>query len=224
MSNDFIRYDLVVQKALRNAVRDILIDAGRNGLPGDHHFYISYKTGAPGVVLSDRMRKKYPEEITIVLQHQFWDLVVTDKQFEVGLSFGNIPERLVVPFDAITGFIDPSVQFALKFEPEEDAGESAPQEPAAGGNAPVVFAPAGQEGKGAEAVPDGIAPAPATGAGKTGKQVPDAQRPAAGKAGKAETRESEGESTKQDGDEAASGNGDDSAAGNVVSIDAFRKK
>jgi len=116
MSNDMIRYDLLAQEALRGVVRKVLSDIGKQGLPGDHHFYIAFDTNYPGVRLSQRLREQYPNEMTIVLQHQFWDLSISDYAFEVGLSFGNVPERLVIPFDAIKGFFDPSVQFGLQFE------------------------------------------------------------------------------------------------------------
>jgi hypothetical protein len=117
MSGPVIRYDLLVQDALLGVVRKVLTDAAREGTPGDHHFYVTFKTQAPGVQLSTRMKAKYPEEITIVLQHQYWDLTVSDQQIEVSLSFNNIPEKLVIPFDAITGFEDPTAPFGLKFEP-----------------------------------------------------------------------------------------------------------
>ena len=113
---DHIRYDLLTQQALRGVVRDVLSEAAKKGLVGDHHFYISFDTKADGVKLSQRLRTQYPDEMTIILQHQFWDLSVHDADFEVGLSFGGIPERLTVPFDAINGFFDPSVQFGLQFE------------------------------------------------------------------------------------------------------------
>jgi uncharacterized protein len=113
---DHIRYDVLTQDALRSVVRTVLTDAARNGLPGEHHFYVAFDTRADGVKLSQRMRAQYPEEMTVVLQHQFWDLVVTDEQFEVGLSFGGVPERVVVPFAAIKSFVDPSVQFGVQFE------------------------------------------------------------------------------------------------------------
>jgi hypothetical protein len=116
MPTDLIRYDLLAQDALRGVVRRVLVDAARDGLPGDHHFYITFDTRAPGVRLSNRMREKYPLEMTVVLQHQYWDLIITEHSFEVGLSFGGIPERLLVPFDAVKGFFDPSVQFGLQFE------------------------------------------------------------------------------------------------------------
>ncbi len=115
MTVDYIRYDILTQDAMRSLVRTVLADAATKGLPGDHHFYISFDTRAEGVVLSPRLKAQYPKEMTIVLQHQFWDLIVTNDRFEVGLSFSGIPERLVVPFRAIAGFADPSVQFVLQF-------------------------------------------------------------------------------------------------------------
>jgi hypothetical protein len=116
MTIDHIRYDILTQDALRGVVRTVLEDAARNGLPGEHHFYVAFDTRAEGVKLSTRMRAQYPEEMTVVLQHQFWDLIVTDEQFEVGLSFGGVPERVVVPFASIKSFVDPSVQFGVQFE------------------------------------------------------------------------------------------------------------
>ncbi len=116
MPQDLIRYDLLVQDALKGVVRHVLLDAAANGLPGDHHFYISFRTDHPNVRISQRLRDKHPEEMTIVLQHQFWDLGITEHTFEVGLSFSGIPERLLVAFEALTGFWDPAVDFGLKFE------------------------------------------------------------------------------------------------------------
>jgi hypothetical protein len=121
MAVDHIRYDILAQEALRGVVHKVLVDVAKNGLPGEHHFYISFDTRADGVRLSPRMLAQYPEEITVVLQHQFWDLVVTEEGFEVGMSFGGIPERLNVPFAAVKGFFDPSVQFGLQFEEIGDA-------------------------------------------------------------------------------------------------------
>jgi uncharacterized protein len=120
---DQIRYDLLTQQALRGVVRSVLIDVTKKGLPGEHHFYISFDTRAPGVKLSQRLRAQYPEEMTVILQHQFWDLEVNDTGFEVGLSFGGVPERLGVPFDSIKGFFDPSVQFGLQFEEVTEGGQ-----------------------------------------------------------------------------------------------------
>lgn len=195
---DLIRYDLLVQDALKGVVRKVLIDAGKDGLPGEHHFYISFQTDYPGVRLSNRLREKYPQEMTIVLQHQFWDLNVTEHTFEVGLSFSGIPERLLIPFEALTGFFDPSVQFGLKFdsqeEEEEEPAEAPPApQPQRGGSPPVEIKPskaAPAETKPAAKVP---APAPAPKPETAGKNAP-----------KPET---------------ASPGGAD-----VVSLDAFRKK
>src|SRR5436189_726915 len=131
MPVDHIRYDILVQEALRGMVRDVLAEAAKNkGMPGEHHFFITFDTTAEDVRLSPRLRAQYPEEMTVVLQHQFWDLKVTDEAFEVGLSFGGVAERLFVPFDAIKAFADPSVQFTLQFEslaetPDEDVDETA---------------------------------------------------------------------------------------------------
>jgi uncharacterized protein len=115
MATDHIRYDLLVQDALRRVVRTVIEDA-KNGLPGEHHFYITFDTNAENVKLSPRMRAQYPKDMTIVLQHQFWDLVVTEEGFEVGLAFGGISERLGVPFAAVQRFVDPSVPFEVRFE------------------------------------------------------------------------------------------------------------
>jgi len=116
MAVDHIRYDILAQEALRGVVRTVLDDAARKGLPGDHHFFITFNTRAEGVRLASRLLAQFPEEMTIVLQHQFWDLTVADDGFEVGMSFGGIPERIGVPFTAIKGFYDPSVEFGLQFE------------------------------------------------------------------------------------------------------------
>lgn len=121
MATDHIRYDVLAREALRGVLRHVLKDAADNGLPGEHHFYITFLSKAPGVKLSPRLLAQYPEEMTVILQHQFWDLDVNDERFEVGLSFGGVSERLVVPFSSIKSFFDPSVQFGLQFEPSEAA-------------------------------------------------------------------------------------------------------
>ena len=135
MATDHIRYDVLARDALRGVLRRVLSDAAEHGLPGEHHFFITFLSTAEGVKLSPRLLAQYPEEMTIILQHQFWDLVVSDDRFEVGLSFGGIPERLLVPFNAIKSFFDPSVQFGLQFEPSDAAAET----PAA--NLPAAPAP-----------------------------------------------------------------------------------
>jgi len=156
MSVDHIRYDVLTQEALRGVVRTVLTDAATKGLPGEHHFFISIDTRAEGVRISTRLKAQYPDEMTIVLQHQFWDLTVSEETFEVGLSFNGIPERLVVPFTAIKGFFDPSVQFALQFSvvsdedavANADAGEDAGQ--AASPAVQALPAPANPDGQGAD--------------------------------------------------------------------------
>ena len=115
MADDEIRYDLLTQDALRGVIRRVLTLVQRSGLPGQHHLYIAFDTGAEGVSVSKRLKEQYPEEMTIVLQYQFWDLQVTNDRFEVKLSFGSLPERLVVPFQAVKAFYDPSAQFGLQF-------------------------------------------------------------------------------------------------------------
>jgi len=125
MPEDLIRYEALVLDALRGVVRSVLQRVLKRGVPGDHHFFITFDTQAPGVGLSKRLKDQYPQEMTIVLQHQFWDLAVTDDRFEVRLSFNNIPERLVIPFGAVRIFQDPSVHFALALRsPEAEAGEA----------------------------------------------------------------------------------------------------
>jgi uncharacterized protein len=126
MPVDLIRYDLLAQEALRGVVRRVIADAAKNGLPGDHHFFITFDTAKPGVRISARLHAQHPQELTIVLQHQFWDLTVTDDAFEVGLSFKGIPERLLVPFDAIKAFFDPSVKFGVQFDSTDEVDEEAP--------------------------------------------------------------------------------------------------
>lgn len=119
-----LNYPQLIDTAMRGMVRDVLRHISQHGLAGDHHFYISYKTGHPGVKMSDQLRAKYPQEITIVLQHQFWDFKVEEHQFHVTLSFGGVPEKLTVPFAAMTAFADPSVKFGLQFQPMDN--EEAP--------------------------------------------------------------------------------------------------
>lgn len=137
MTQNLMRYDLMVQKALRGVLREALGVAAKTGLPGEHHFYIAFLTDFPGVILSPSLKARYPKEMTIVLQHQYWGLDVHEDYFEVGLSFNQVPEKLHIPFAAIKGFYDPSVQFGLEFAVPDEADE----EPA-DAQAPVPFAPA----------------------------------------------------------------------------------
>lgn len=139
MATDHIRYDILTQDAMRGVIRTALQDAATRGLLGEHHFFITFDTRAPDVKLHQRIRAQYPEEMTIVLQHQFWDLIVTDVGFEVGLSFNGIRERLGIPFSAIKSFADPSVNFAMQFtELSESSAEEATAPDAAGTTPSVV--------------------------------------------------------------------------------------
>ncbi|MBB4198369.1 Stringent starvation protein B [Rhodoblastus sphagnicola] len=204
MSKDLIRYDLQVQDALRGVVRKVLADAARDGLPGEHHFYITFRTHDPGVKLSQRLREQYPEEMTIILQYQFWDLKVDDLGFEVGLHFKNVPERLSVPYDAIAGFYDPSVQFGLKFEAQEEGEDGEDGEIEAGDDEPMidlgpVANPPRPNVREAEKKPRG--------AGSEPKLAPAAEKSTA----KSDKPEGSGETGGSEG-------------AKVVSIDAFRKK
>ena len=122
-----IDYEALQQDALRGIVRAALQQIAKTGLPGEHHFYVSFSTQAAGVVLSKRLKEKYPTEMTIVLQHRFWDLIVSEDRFEVKLTFDGVPERLVVPFPAIKVFIDPSVHFGLQFEEPGEKPAAAPR-------------------------------------------------------------------------------------------------
>lgn len=126
MPDDLMRYDLLAQNALKGVVREALRIAETQGLPGEHHFYIAFNTRAPGVELSEKIAARYPREMTIVLQHQYWNLKVHEDRFEVELSFDNVPEHLVIPFDAVKGFLDPAVQFGLQFEAQP--AQSRPRE------------------------------------------------------------------------------------------------
>lgn len=120
MADDHIRYDILAQEALRGVMRKVLAEVARAGLPGNHHFFITFLTAAPGVRISTRLRERYPEQMTIVLQYQYWDLKVTETGFEVTLSFSDVPEKLEIPFSAVRGFYDPSVNFELEFDVKPD--------------------------------------------------------------------------------------------------------
>lgn len=128
MAEDHIRYDILVQEALRAVMRKVLAEVARTGLPGNHHFFITFMTNAPGVRISSRLQERYPDQMTIVIQYQYWDLKVTETGFEIGLSFSDIPEKLEIPFSAVRGFYDPSANFELEFDPRQDADivETAP--------------------------------------------------------------------------------------------------
>lgn len=137
--DSLIPYDEIVQEALRAVVGRVLgqVEASGGNLPGNHHFYITFKTGAPGVSIPTHLTERFPDEMTIVLQNKFWDLAVTDEDFTVGLSFNQVPTKLVIPFGAITAFVDPAVDFGLQFqaaaadlapEPHDDAENDSPDD------------------------------------------------------------------------------------------------
>jgi uncharacterized protein len=128
MPEDLMRYDQLAQSALRGVVREALRRAKDEGLPGEHHFYIAFNTRFPGVKVSPRILERYPREMTIVLQHQYWNLNVYEGHFEVELSFDNVQEKLYIPFNAVKGFLDPSVQFGLQFEVVYEEDVAAPVE------------------------------------------------------------------------------------------------
>ncbi|MBS7704282.1 SspB family protein [Chelatococcus asaccharovorans] len=201
MAQDQIRYDLHVQEALRGAVRKILSEVARDGLPGDHHFFISFRTRFPGVRLSARMRERYPDDMTIVLQHQFWDLAVTDYAFEVSLSFSGVSERLLVPFEAVTGFFDPSVDFGLKFETDSEA-----EADDAKGAGPVSGPRAETDKSGTPGIAPAKRPDPRAGVDDAGA-TPSKAKPAVKSSPASEPAEAGAE-----------------AGAEVVSLDAFRKK
>ena len=128
---DLLRYDKMVEAALRGVVREALARTAAEGLPGAHHFYITFRTGFAGLELPDYLAQQYPEEMTVVLEHQFWDLEVSEHCFSVTLSFQNKPERLTIPFEAITAFTDPAVKFGLEFRAAPSEADALPAEPAA---------------------------------------------------------------------------------------------
>jgi hypothetical protein len=209
MTIDHIRYDILTQDALRNVVRTVLEDAARNGLPGEHHFYVAFDTRADGVKLSQRMRAQYPEEMTVVLQHQFWDLVVTDEQFEVGLSFGGVPERVVVPFASIKSFVDPSVQFGVQFEMLVAAEDIGSEKAADDAGKPLRPPAEHRVTSDVTAVPTPANPPPAN--------TPSAKKPAPNKQA-AKKPAAEQKDKDKDGAEPPAGGAE------VVSLDRFRKK
>lgn len=143
MTNDtpaesLIPYDEIVQDALRSVVRRVLADVeAAGGLPGSHHFYIAFKTRAPGVEIPKHLLDRYPDEMTIVIQHRYWDLAVGEDRFQVGLSFNQVPAKLVIPYAAVTGFVDPAVNFALQFQ-ANDAETVEPEPEKAPAPAPVT--------------------------------------------------------------------------------------
>jgi hypothetical protein len=211
MTVDYIRYDILTQDALRSVVQTVLADAATKGLPGEHHFLISFDTRAEGVVLSPRLKAQYPKEMTIVLQHQFWDMIVTEDRFEVGLSFSGVPERLVIPFRAIRGFADPSVQFGLQFSAATDESEQ---------DDDTAAAPA--EAARPQTRHERPLPAPAEPAAVPANPAPAAKKTKADKSEKAaaEKADKPAKSSKKSDDKPS----DERPSGEVVRLDRFRKK
>jgi hypothetical protein len=138
MAKDWLRYDQMVEDALRGVVRRALTEAAVSGLPGDHHFYITFRTDTPLVRIPQHLKAQYPREMTIVLQHQFWGLEVNDDSFTVTLSFGGKHEALFIPFETIVSFADPSVKFALQFDSGDGEGDEDDGEDAVESNDPVL--------------------------------------------------------------------------------------
>ncbi len=190
-----IDYEALAQVAMRSMVRMVLARVAKTGLPGEHHFYIAFDTQAPGVSLSKRLREKYPKEMTVVLQHRFWDLGVSEERFEVKLTFDGIPERLSVPFAAIKVFFDPSVPYGLQFE-ESEAGDT--------------FSPA-PEASAADTGPGKLEKKPRAPRKSRAEKTPEPPRPER-PAGRPQIVASKPDS------------GNASNENKVVSIDAFRKK
>ncbi len=121
MVEDDLKYDVMVERALRGVLREALTYVAEKGLPGEHHFYITFRTDHPEVDIPDHLHERYPSEMTIVLQHQYWSLEVGDESFGITLSFSDVPERLIVPFESVVAFADPSVRFGLQFDGGSDA-------------------------------------------------------------------------------------------------------
>ncbi len=147
MARNELRYDSMVEEALRGVVGKALTHVAKHGLPGEHHFYITFRTDDPGVIIPDHLRQRYPGEMTIVLQHQFWGLEVGRNEFSVTLTFADTPEQLTVPYAAVVAFADPSVRFGLQFDVSEGQGKAGQGktgtgEPATGGANETTPAPA----------------------------------------------------------------------------------
>ena len=232
MARDTLQYDKMVEGALRGVVREALIFVSKNGLPGNHHFYLTFRTDHPGVDISDALRAQYPNDMTVVLQHQYWGLEVNDDHFVVNLSFSNMPERLQVPYAALMSFVDPSVKFGLQFQPLDGDAPGA----LAGGFAAAAAATESTKlpkAKLTEAKLTGAKPAEGkTGDAKTGenkpvelKVAPKADKPEPAKTAPAKTNEAAqpDEAGKADAPAPVDADGAPSAE-KVVSLDAFRKK
>lgn len=196
MSDDTFRYDILAQEALRGVVRTVLRSVEKRGLPGEHHFVVTFDTRAPGVSLSKRLLDRYSDEMTIVIQYQFWGLKVYENAFEIGLSFSNVPETLVIPFRAMKSFADPSVGFMLHFGQFDALEETEPE--------PDALAP--EEGTETPEPADAALPAPADAALLSSED--------SSASAQAESGEDWQDNKAADGKKGAE----------VVHLDAFRKK
>ena len=196
MAETPLRYDLWVEQALRQVIRRALAHVARSGLPGEHHFYLTFRTTAPGVVLSDALRAQYPDEMTIVLQNQFWNLAIHEDGFEVALSFGGVRTTLGIPFHAVTAFADPGVNFGLQLKPFE------PETEASAASGPLTKNP-----------PESPKTADEKVLGKASRKAnATGDEPAPARAARGGGREKAGK---------AAG---DAKSGEVITLDAFRKK
>lgn len=233
MARDSLQYDRMVENALRGVVRQALASVLEQGLPGNHHFYLTFRTTFPGVDIADRLRAQYPQEMTIVLQHQYWGLEVTDDYFVVNLSFSNMPERLKVPYGALVSFVDPSVKFGLQFQVPDiagaagTAGDKAAKPPApAKDTPPLALATVG--GQLEKALADKTLSEKA-GAEKPSAEKPKAEKSGAGKSGDGQPKAApatDNQAQETGAGPAASDNpdADKKDPEKVVSLDAFRKK
>jgi uncharacterized protein len=204
-----IDYETLAQNAMRGLVRTVLLRVAKSGLPGEHHFYIAFKTDAPGVSLSKRLKQKYPEEMTVVLQHRFWDLIVSEDRFEVKLTFDGIAERLEVPFAAVKVFFDPSVPYGLQFEEPEHGGAPSLVAPSGEGAEPDLVQ--GGDGAGLRGRPDKKTRAP-----RKAPAEKTAERPAATGTDKAPAKAPAADKVAEPGPAANESK--------VVKLDTFRKK
>ena len=196
MVDGSLQYEAMVERALRGVMREALAFAAERGMPGEHHFYITFRTEHPGVAIPDYLRERYPSEMTIVLEHRFWSLEVGDEIFGVTLSFADVPERLTVPYEAVTAFFDPSVRFGLQFDGGKAAASDKPEEVRM---AEIATLPVGQAARKANSGEDKAAK---TAAGP----VPGAAEPA----------------SNADAKPAAAGSAED-GPDKIVTLDKFRK-
>lgn len=223
MTSDLIRYDVLTQDALRGVVRKVLVEVTQTGLPGEHHFFITFDTNHPSVRISSRLRAQYPDEMTIVLQHQFWELSITDAGMEVGLSFNGVPERLIIPFSAMTAFADPHASFGIKFDTratqegsgsDADAGFEPGEGEAAGGSRPDGAVPA---------IPADLNSLPMV--NEAGNEDEPEPKPKETGQSEPEPEPDSGSVTDSDSDTDSDKEDQESSGGaEVVSLDAFRKK